>query len=83
MPAAATAFHTLIVEDDPSASDVISRALRKMDMEPVTAVSVGAALLKIEQEWPPAVILDLRPMPTGLSCSAASGATSAGRASPW
>jgi DNA-binding response OmpR family regulator len=60
MPAAATAFHALIVEDDPSSSDVIARAVRRAHMDPVPAMSVGEALLRVEQEWPPAVILDLR-----------------------
>lgn len=60
MPAAAVAFHTLIVEDDPSSSDVIARAIRRVHIEPVVAMSVGQALVHVEEEWPPAVILDLR-----------------------
>jgi ActR/RegA family two-component response regulator len=60
MSAAAVAFHTLIVEDDPSSSDVIARAIRRVHIEPVVAMTVGQALVHVEAEWPPAVILDLR-----------------------
>jgi CheY-like chemotaxis protein len=48
------------VEDDPSSSDVLARAIRRRGGESVVAATVGQALLRIEQEWPNAVILDLR-----------------------
>src|SRR3954469_9092814 len=60
MPASAVAFHTLIVEDDPSSSDVIARAIRRVHIEPIVAMTVGQALVQVEEEWPPAVVLDLR-----------------------
>lgn len=60
MPTSAIAFHTLIVEDDPSSSDVIARAIRRVHIEPVVAMTVGHALVQVEEQWPPAVILDLR-----------------------
>jgi DNA-binding response OmpR family regulator len=60
MPAAAIGFHTLIVEDDPSSSEFVARAIGKIGVEYEIASNVGAALLRIEQEWPQAVILDLR-----------------------
>jgi ActR/RegA family two-component response regulator len=60
MPSSAVAFHTLIVEDDPSSSDVIARAIRRVHIEPVIAMTVGQALVQVEEQWPPAVVLDLR-----------------------
>ena len=60
MHASAVAFYTLIVEDDPSSSEVISRAIRRVHIEPVVAMTVGEALLHVEEQWPPAVVLDLR-----------------------
>jgi CheY-like chemotaxis protein len=60
MPASAIAFHTLIVEDDPSSSDVMARAIRRVHIEPVVAMTVGQALVQVEEQWPPAVVLDLR-----------------------
>src|SRR4051812_47895622 len=60
MPAAALAFHTLIVEDDPSSSEFVHRALLKHGMDAAVAGTVGEALLSVEQEWPNAVVLDLR-----------------------
>src|SRR6185369_7255310 len=60
MPTSAVAFHTLIVEDDPSSSDVIARAIRRVHVEPIVAMTVGQALVHIEEQWPPAVVLDLR-----------------------
>lgn len=59
MPAATTAFYTLIVEDDPSSSDVIARAIRRAQGDAVAAMSAGEALLRIEDQWPPSAILDL------------------------
>jgi ActR/RegA family two-component response regulator len=60
MPTSAIAFHTLIVEDDPSSSDVIARAIRRVHVEPIVAMTVGQALVHIDEQWPPAVVLDLR-----------------------
>ena len=60
MAAAAVAFHTLIVEDDFSSADVLAAALDRRGFEHETAYSVGAALLRLEEDWPQAVILDLR-----------------------
>lgn len=60
MPAAAVAFHALVVEDDPSSCEFITRAVTRTGIESQVATSVGQALLRVEQAWPPAVILDLR-----------------------
>jgi DNA-binding response OmpR family regulator len=59
VPAAAVSFHTLIVEDDPSASDALGEVLDRAGIESVLATSVSQGLLAIEQDWPPAVVLDL------------------------
>jgi DNA-binding response OmpR family regulator len=51
----------LIVEDDPSHLEVIVRLLGRHDFEPEAAVTVGQALLRLEdEELPAAIILDLR-----------------------
>jgi two-component system, response regulator RegA len=60
MPAAAVAFYALIVEDDLSTSEFVAKALRQKGFESEAANSVGEALLRVEEEWPQAVILDLR-----------------------
>ena len=60
MPAAAVAFHTLIVEDDQSSSEFVARALERNGFGSVVAPTVGQALLAVEREWPHAVVLDLR-----------------------
>ena len=57
----ATKADVLIVEDDPSSLDVIVRLLKKHDYDTSVALSVGEALLKLEEdELPAAIILDLR-----------------------
>lgn len=60
MPAAAVAFYALIVEDDPSTSDFVTKAIRRRGFDSEVVRSVGEALLQVEHEWPHAVILDLR-----------------------
>ena len=60
MPAAAVAFYALIVEDDPSTSDFVTKAIRRKGFDSEVVRSVGEALLQVEHEWPHAVILDLR-----------------------
>lgn len=60
MPAAAVAFHALIVEDDPSSAQFMHKAIRRKGFESEVAATVGQALLHVEHEWPQAVILDLR-----------------------
>ena len=57
---AAARFYTLIVEDDASCSEFIARAIKRNGFESAIAASVGEALLRLEDEWPAAVILDLR-----------------------
>jgi len=57
----ATKSEVLIVEDDPSSLDIIVRLLKKHDIETSVALSVGEALIKLEEdELPGAIILDLR-----------------------
>ena len=60
MPAAAVAFHALIVEDDPSSAEFMRKAITRTGFEAEVAATVGQALLHVETEWPQAVILDLR-----------------------
>lgn len=60
MPAAALDFHALIVEDDPSSSEFVHKAIALRGFESDVVSTVGQALLQVELEWPPAVILDLR-----------------------
>ena len=60
MPAAAVGFYALIVEDDPSTSEFMARALDMKGFESEVAPSAGQALIRLEEEWPAAVILDLR-----------------------
>lgn len=61
MAAAATAVRTLIVDDDPDASEAIALVLQREGFETETATTVGEALVKIESGYPPSVvILDLR-----------------------
>ena len=59
--AAATAVKVLLVEDDPEASDAISRVLRKQGFEVDAVGSAGAALVLLEvRPKPAAAIIDLR-----------------------
>lgn len=60
MPAAAVAFHALIVEDDAASSEFMYKAIKRKGIESEVAGTIGEALLHIEHEWPQAVILDLR-----------------------
>jgi ActR/RegA family two-component response regulator len=65
MTAATTALKALIVEDDPDAAEVLSRALEAGGFEPECAMSVGAALVKLERGLTPAAaIIDMR-LPDG------------------
>jgi DNA-binding response OmpR family regulator len=60
MMAAATAMKLLLVEDDPDASDVITRALHKAGFEVEPCRSAGAALVELEMcPRPAAAIIDL------------------------
>ena len=57
----ATKTAVLVVEDDPSNLEVIVRLLTRHGFEPEAAVTVGQALLRLEdEELPAAMILDLR-----------------------
>src|SRR5688500_9841276 len=60
MTAAVASFHVLIVEDDPSSSEFVQSALQRAGFESDVAATVSEALLHVEQDWPQAVILDLR-----------------------
>lgn len=60
MPATATDLLTLIVEDDPSTRQLLTRALQKHGFEPVEARTVGEALVRLEQApMPHSIVLDL------------------------